>query len=146
MTIIVDTDGSGVAFATVEDAAIVALQQCDQLGGDRREFGGVIYSATDGTIHYTVPVAGEKYGLDFFVRKDATVRLLAIFHNHPHGAYSQFFSHIDVAISRQLNLESFMYSAETKKIYEFDPDRPAVGLIDDDGILRTSGRIISVKH
>ena len=120
-------NGNGQAYPTVDLAAVAALNEASAASHNASEYGGVIYTAVDGTIHYTVPVALGSNGGKLVIRSMPGTTKLALFHNHPENTYSTYFSPEDIATAKATHLVSYIYCAADGSIRKLAPNQLLAG-------------------
>ncbi len=107
------------AFTTLNDAVIHGLSVASTHPGV--EYGGVVYKIGQ-AFYYSEPVTlNEALDIRFTVRFQHGTKIVALYHTHPAGADSQWFSDTDVKTARDLNLPSYIAVQATNTIKVFTP-------------------------
>lgn len=113
------------AFDTYQEAAQGALK--DAIGrSDVYEYAGVVYRWKD-KFYYTEPETSKKtHNVNVKVRYPKGSKLIGLYHSHPEGEHSEYFSEGDIEIAEKLGVPYFMGNVKDGSMRVFDPEQSTV--------------------
>jgi hypothetical protein len=130
---------SGQCFNSVERAAVSALDAAERLSNSI-EYAGTVYTDKDAYC-YTNPLTnGSPDHFQVRIAVPKCSKVVALYHTHPAGPDSEFFSHEDVETAISMHLISFIRVIERKRTLVFDPNHDPEYV--QYGSIRANGRIV----
>jgi hypothetical protein len=130
---------SGQCFNQLEYAAVSALDAAESLSKSI-EYAGAVYTDKS-TYCYTNPVTnGSPYHFQVRIAVPKGSKIVALYHAHPAGRDSEFFSREDVETAKSMHLVSFIRVIETNRTLVFDPNCDPEYV--RNGSMRANGRIV----
>lgn len=118
-------DGDLGTYDSANAAAIAGLRSITE---EQAELGGgVLFNPKTGKYAYTQPV-GQGKGAHFSaaISVPAGWQLKALYHTHPKGDNSTWFSQDDISMAHQLKLPSYILPRADNKIRMFEPGKTPV--------------------